>query len=66
LVSKNRKINYIAVNPTDIKANIQRGSHDPNHLFMAEEEKSFSAPSDFEKKKDSAWGKKSQQLTKSH
>jgi len=33
---------------------------------MAEEEKSFSAPSDFEKKKDSAWGKKSQQLTKSH
>lgn len=40
-MSKNREINFIAVNPADIKANIEGGSHDRNHLFMDKEEKSF-------------------------
>lgn len=43
-MSKNREISYIAVNSTDIKANIQGGSNDPKHLFMDKEKKKFFSP----------------------
>lgn len=39
---------YIAVNPTDIKANTQGGSHDPKHLLMDKEKnEKFSTTSEF-------------------
>lgn len=45
-------MNYIAVNPTDVKANVQGQSHNSSYLFMDKEKnKRFSFPSDFERRK---------------
>lgn len=63
-MSKNREINYTAVNPTDIKANIHGTSHDPNHLFTDKEKNFFSAPSDFEKSNIALVRKKKSKLQK--